>query len=461
MNFSTIKNIYFLGIGGIGMSALAEYFLLRGYLVGGYDKTPSSITDKLAAANVFITFDDQTGSIPEVFLQKESTLIIYTPAIPKYHPQWQFFNLENYQILKRAEILGYIFNSKNGLAIAGSHGKTSVTSLISWILDGTDEGCTAFIGGISKNFDSNLVYNPQSDWIIAEADEFDRSFHRLFPDITLITSIDSDHLDIYGTRDAILKSFQDFIGQIKENGALILNAKLESEIHLDDDLEVYTYSANQDADISLVASRIDQGKFYLTVELPTGELLEDLEFQVPGKVNVENALAAISIAYLLDVPEEILRKRLASFSGVVRRFDYRIRSEKIVFIDDYAHHPYEISSTIESIREIYPGRKICSIFQPHLFSRTRDLSTEFAEALDLCDEVILLDIYPAREIPIPGVTSELILNKLTNPAKQLIPKSELLTALKQMNIDILITMGAGDIDRLVPEIEQMLSQKLN
>lgn len=460
MEFNKIKNIYFLGIGGIGMSALARYFHLRGYQVAGYDKTPSVVTDELIKLGMYITFEDTLHAIPQSFLNQENTLIIYTPAIPKDHFQWNHFQKENFQVLKRAEILGYIFNSKNGLAIAGSHGKTSITSLVSWILDGTEEGCTAFIGGLSKNFNSNLVYNPDSSWVIAEADEFDRSFHRLFPDITLISSIDSDHLDIYGTREAILSSFRDFTAQIKEGGALIINAKLEDELPVDDDLEVYTYSTTQEADIQLINSRIQNGKFYLSVELPNGEVLEDVEFQVPGKVNVENALAAISVAYLLDVPENILRDRLASFSGVIRRFDYRLRSDKVVFIDDYAHHPYEISSTIESVREIYPGRNICTIFQPHLFSRTRDLAADFAAALDLCDEVLLLDIYPARELEIPGVSSELIFEKMQLTSKKRITKAELLPWIETMNIDILITMGAGDIDRLVLPIENLLKQNI-
>lgn len=460
MEFNTIKNIYFLGIGGIGMSALARYFHLKAYQVAGYDKTPSLITDEMEKLGISVTFSDELSSIPQFCLNPANTLIVYTPAIPKNHIQWNYFLSENFRVLKRAEILGYIFNSKNGLAIAGSHGKTSITSLVSWILDGTEEGCTAFIGGLSKNFNSNLVYNQNSSWVIAEADEFDRSFHRLFPDITLISSIDSDHLDIYGTREAILSSFRDFTAQIKEDGALIINARLEDELHMEDDLEVYTYSTTQEADIQLLSSQIKEGRFYLEVALPNGEVLENLEFQVPGKVNVENALAAISVAYLLDVPEDILRSRLASFNGVIRRFDYRLRSEKLVYIDDYAHHPYEISSTLESIREIYPDKKICGIFQPHLYTRTRDLAADFAASLDLCDQVFLLDIYPAREQEIPGVSSKLIHEKMMNKNAQIVSKTELLSLLKSVKTDIVVTMGAGDIDRLVAPIEDLLKEKL-
>ncbi|MCF8295841.1 MAG: UDP-N-acetylmuramate--L-alanine ligase [Bacteroidales bacterium] len=459
MDFSNINYVYFLGIGGIGMSALARYFKEKSFQVAGYDKTPSVITEDLSRHEIPVWFDESLDALPAEALNKEHVLIIYTPAIPSNHPQLQYFIKENYQLLKRSEALGFIFNARNGIAVAGSHGKTSVSSLVSWILDGTEEGITAFIGGISKNFQSNLVNRPDSNWVLAEADEFDRSFHRLFPDITLITSIDSDHLDIYGTREAIVQSFNDFIAQIKEDGALIINARIEPEIEVDDSIEYYTYSTTEEADVQLMQKKVVDGKYYLDVALPNGEMLEDLEFNLPGDLNVENALAAITVAYLLDVSEGILRDRLASFSGVIRRFDYQLKTESIVYIDDYAHHPREISSTINAVREIYPGKKLTGIFQPHLFSRTRDLAIEFAEALDLLDEVILLDIYPARELPMEGVSSELIFNKLLTKEKYMVHKEQLMDFLKDKKYEVLVTMGAGDIDRLVPEIAKILTNR--
>lgn len=453
MDFSKITHIYFLGIGGIGMSALASYFADKKAVVSGYDKTPSVITDRLIQQGISINFDEKTEAIPEAFTQKEHTLVVLTPAIPSHHPQYQYFKSNDFQILKRSEVLGYIFNSRNGIAVAGSHGKTSVSSLISWILNGTEEGCTSFIGGISKNINSNLVNKPDSDWVLAEADEFDRSFLRLFPDIAVITSIDTDHLDIYGTREAILESFREFTAQIKEDGVLVMHARLENDLPVDEEIECYTYATHQPADVQLIHKQIVDGKYLLDIELPNGELMELVEFQMPGDLNIENALAAITVAYLLDIPEDILRERLASFNGVLRRFDYQIKTPGFIYIDDYAHHPREISSTLQAIREIYPGKHLTGVFQPHLYTRTRDLADEFAESLDLLDDIVLLDIYPAREEAIPGVSSELIYNLLKSKSKYLVSKDGLVGKLAELPAEVLVTMGAGDIDRLVPLIK--------
>lgn len=454
MKLENYRNIYFVGIGGIGMSALARYFHTMGKNVFGYDRTTTKLTAELIAEGIGITFEDDLDTIPDKFMSKEDTLIVFTPAIPKDHQQLSYFRLNNFSILKRSQVLGLLSDDLNGIGIAGTHGKTTVSTITAHIFHTSALGCNAFLGGISRNYQSNLLLSKDSSWVILEADEFDRSFLQLHPKLALITSMDADHLDIYGDKSELEKSFYEYVSQIKQGGTLVYKKDLKINV---EGVNHYTYSLNDSADFYADNIKLVEGFYQFDLIHPNGKF-EKLHFSYPGKINVENAIAASSIAILAGVKENEIRSALSSFKGVRRRFDYQIRKDELVFIDDYAHHPKELSESISSVREIYPNKKITGIFQPHLFSRTKDFADGFAQSLSLLDEVILLDIYPARELPIPGVDSNLILQKISVPAC-LCKKEELIDLLKSKELEVLLTLGAGDIDKLVEPIKNMLLEK--
>jgi len=455
MKIEEFKNIYFVGIGGIGMSAIARYFHANGKLVFGYDKTKTQLTEELIAEGIGITFEDEIMGIPEEFSSIESTLVVYTPAIPKYHKQLRFFIDNCFNVLKRSEVLGLLSDGLNGIGIAGTHGKTTVSTLTAHIFKVSTLDCNAFLGGISKNYQSNLLLSNNSPWVILEADEFDRSFLQLHPKLALITSMDADHLDVYGQKSELEKSFYQYVSQIKEGGVLVYKKGL---IIPHKEILSYSYALNEKADFYASELTLLDGLYQFDLIYPNG-IMKGLRFSYPGKINVENAVAACSLAILSGIKEDEIRRALTTFSGVRRRFDYQIKDDNLIFIDDYAHHPKELKESISSVKNIYPSNKITGIFQPHLYSRTRDFADEFAKSLNLLDEVILLDIYPARELPIEGVTSEIILDKLTIPSL-LCSKDQLLDVLKKKEIEVLLTLGAGDIDKLVRPIKNMLIKNL-
>lgn len=454
MKLEDFKNIYFVGIGGIGMSAIARYFHSIGKNVFGYDRTSTKLTGELLEEGIKITFEDDLDTIPNDFLNKENTLVVFTPAIPKDHQQLSYFKLNSYTIMKRSQVLGLLSDDLNGIGIAGTHGKTTVSTITAHIFYNSKMGCNAFLGGISRNYQSNLLLSKDSPWVILEADEFDRSFLQLHPKIALITSMDADHLDIYGDKSELEKSFQEYAGQIKQDGILVHKKGL----HLENiKVEKYTYSLDEVADFYAKNLTLVEGFYEFDLVHPQG-VFEKLKFSYPGKINVENAIGACSVAILGGVKEEEIRAALSSFEGVRRRFDYQIRKDKLVFIDDYAHHPKELKESISSVRAIYPNKKITGVFQPHLYTRTRDFAVGFAESLSLLDEVILLDIYPARELPIEGVSSEMIMKNITVPVCTC-SKEELIDLLEQKDLEVLLTLGAGDIDKLVEPIKNMLIEK--
>ena len=447
------KNIYFIGIGGIGMSAIARYYNARGYAVSGYDRTPSELTEELEKEGIEIHYEDNTAYIPSNI---ESTLVVYTPAIPKDMGELTYVREHGYKVVKRSRILGEISDGERCLAIAGTHGKTTTSTLLAHIFQASGEGCSAFLGGISKNYGSNLLIS-KNNVIVAEADEFDRSFLQLHPEIAAITSMDADHLDIYSDLEHIKSAFKEFASQV--TGTVI--AKYGIDItEKDTDAKVMTYSYdNPEADF--YASEIKQDECgYLNFRLnyPEGHI-DGCKVGVPGWVNVENGIAAAAIAITYGLDNDKIKNALASFAGVKRRFDIHLNTPECSYIDDYAHHPKELSSAISSIREIFPGRKLTAIFQPHLYTRTRDFAAEFAESLSKTDKLILLDIYPAREEPIPGVTSEIIFDKVKCAEKVMLKREELMEYLKKETVDVLITFGAGNIDRFTEEITEMLKAR--
>ena len=445
------SNYYFLGIGGIWMSAIARYFKFAGYNVSGYDRTPSRLTEQLEQEGIAIHYEDCPDLIPRDI---EHTFVIYTPAIPQDLQELVFVKEKGYTICKRARALGEIARDKECLAVAGTHGKTTTSTLLSHILTSSKEGCNAFLGGISKNYHTNLLLS-KNNVLVAEADEFDRSFHQLFPQIAVITSMDADHLDIYGDYQHVVESFNKFASQIESNGALIL--KKGVELPLDNvSCKVYRYSFDTPCDFYASDIQLLEGGYFdFTFNYPGGTI-EHCSVGIPGWVNVENAIAAGAAALIHGTGQGALKEALKSFIGVERRFDIHINTPKCSYIDDYAHHPAEIAAAIASMRNIFPGRKLCGIFQPHLYTRTRDFADEFAASLSLLDHVIMLPIYPARELPIEGVDSELIFNKITIEDKVLVPKEKLMETIASREIDCLITFGAGDIDRFIKPIEEYL-----
>jgi UDP-N-acetylmuramate--alanine ligase len=447
MNLNNIHNVFFIGIGGIGMSALARYFKAKDMYVAGYDKTPTELTDSLSALGINVHFQDALELIDSPFLNIENTLVVYTPAVPNSHKQLDFFKANGYQVLKRSQVLGLITENTFCLAIAGTHGKTTTTSILGHLMYECHVPLTAFLGGISENYNSNLILNG-TEVSVVEADEFDRSFLTLSPNIACITSMDADHLDIYGDASQLIKSFEDFSKRVKPNGKLFIKNGLP--------LHGITYGIEDDSDYSVQNIKIQNGSYVFDVKTPK-TVLENLQFNLPGRHNLSNALIALAMAVEYGCPYQKLAEALASYKGVKRRFTYQIKTENFVYIDDYAHHPEEINAVYQAIREMYPGKKILAIFQPHLFSRTRDFADDFAKSLSQFDEIMLLDIYPARELPIEGITSNWLLNKIKNPNKQLISKARIMNKIHESNAQILLTIGAGDIGEEVKHIKKEFS----
>jgi len=438
------SSVYFIGIGGIGMSAIARYFVANGKQVAGYDKTPTEITKSLEDLGVQIHFQDNIQKVSKEFLNSEHTLVVYTPAIPKNHSEFNYFKDNNFKVLKRAAVLGEITKQTFCLAVAGTHGKTTTTSILGHLLKVCNAPMTAFLGGISENYDSNLILNG-TEVTVVEADEFDRSFLTLSPDLACITSMDADHLDIYGNADELIKTFKDFSECIEPNGKLFVRNGLP--------LIGITYGIEDDSDYSAQNISIENGSYIFDIKTPAG-IHKNYKFSLPGRHNLSNAISAFAMAAEYGCSYEELAKGLESYKGVKRRFTYQIKTEDFVFIDDYAHHPEEIKAVHQAVREMYPHKKVLAIFQPHLFSRTKDFVSEFAESLSKFDEILLLDIYPARELPIEGVTSEWLLDKIENSNKKLIQKSEIINEIKNSNAQIVLTIGAGDIGAEVQHIKE-------
>ncbi len=456
-DLSKIKRVYLLGIGGIGMSALARYFRATGRQVAGYDRTPTRLTEQLRQEGIMVHYTDSPGLIPESFLMPEGTLIIYTPAVPSGLSEMEFLAKQGHSIRKRAEVLGMITASNKTVAVGGTHGKTTVTTMIAHILSHSPSGCNAFLGGISKNFNSNQVLNPSSPLFIVEADEYDRSFLHLYPFATVITAIDADHMDIYGRIDELYTAYNQFVSQTDKEGLLLVKKGLQID-RKQVKCRVYTYSLTGDADFRATNIKLDEGRYHFDLRGPFVDI-RDISLIHPGKLNVENAVAACAMAFLLGTDTDIIRHSMNGFSGVLRRFDKQTGTGDVIYIDDYAHHPAEIEATIRSVRELYPGRKITGIFQPHLYTRTRDLAGEFARSLGMLDELILLEIYPAREEPIEGVSSALILDQVKLESKMICHDDMLLDELKNRKPEILITLGAGDIDRFVLPITELFTKR--
>lgn len=458
MNINTIKAVYFIGAGGIGMSALVRYFLSKGKKVGGYDRTPSELTEKLIEEGAQIHYEENVALIPEEFLHPETTLVVFTPAIPATHKELVYFQEHHFEIHKRAQVLGMLTQTEKGLCVAGTHGKTTTSTMAAFLLDHSHVGCNAFLGGISKNYQTNLLLSDKSEYVVIEADEFDRSFHWLTPYATVITATDSDHLDIYGTHEAYLESFRKYTSLIRPDGYLIMKEGLELKPDVKPGVTVYTYSVDK-GDFHAENIRIQDGEIYFDYISPLGNIA-DIQLGVPVYVNIENGIAAMALAQIGGATPEEIKAAMPQFRGVDRRFDFKIKNSHIVFLSDYAHHPEEIRQSVTSIRRLYPDRKITAVFQPHLYTRTRDFYQDFARSLSLLDEVILLDIYPAREAPIPGVTSQLIYDNLRpGIEKSMCTKEELLDVLKHKKLDVLITLGAGDIDNFVPQIYELLKDR--
>lgn len=451
------NNIYFLGIGGIGMSNLARYFLSKNKRVGGYDRAETELTKQLASEGAFIHYIDDTELIPQEFHNINNTLVVYTPAIPSTHKEYNYFVNKGFNVLKRAQLLGEITKTSDAVCVAGTHGKTTVSGMIAHLLKQSEVNCNAFLGGILNNYNTNLLLSEKSNFTVVEADEYDRSFHWLTPYIAVITSADPDHLDIYGTEDAYRESFEKFTSLIKPGGHLILKKGAKLTPQTNSTVKIWTYSESE-GDCHAENIRIGNGEVVYDYISPNGRI-EDISLGVPVKINIENSIAAIASAELCGVSHEEIKAAMSSFKGVKRRFDFRIKTPQIVFIDDYAHHPKELFAAIESIKALYPDKKVTAVFQPHLFTRTRDFATDFGKSLSLTDDVILLDIYPAREEPIEGVTSQIIFDNITSKEKVLIDKSELTDHLNTKALEVLVTFGAGDIDRLLPEIESLLKEK--
>lgn len=448
MNLNQIDNVYLIGIGGIGMSNLARYFKNIGKQVSGYDKTPTTLTTELIKSGIEIHFEDNVDLIPENF-NIENTLVITTPAVPAKHEEWNYFLTNNFIIKKRAEVLGLITKDSFCFAVAGTHGKTTTSGILGHILYESGADVTAFIGGIVENYNSNLIGSGAKITVV-EADEFDRSFLHLHPDIACVTSMDADHLDIYGTSDAIEASFVEFAAKIKDKSKLFITTDLP--------LEGLTVAVNEAADYQAVNVRIEDGVYVFDVVTPT-EILKDLKFALPGRHNLMNAMMAIAMAKTYGLETTAIANGLATFKGIRRRFSYQIKSEALTYIDDYAHHPTEIDAVYQAVSELYPSKKVLAIFQPHLFSRTRDFIEDFASSLSQFDEVLLLEIYPARELPIEGVDSRWLLSKMTNDKKELSNKENLIPAILSSDAEVIVTIGAGDIGEMVGTIKEALNEK--
>jgi UDP-N-acetylmuramate--alanine ligase len=449
MNLNQIHNVFFIGIGGIGMSALARYFKTIGKNVSGYDKTPSMLTDELIASGIDIHFEDRIDLIPKDYYT-ENTLVIITPAVPVTHSQWNFFLEREYQVKKRAEVLGIITKDTFCFAVAGTHGKTTTSSILGHILFESGADVTAFVGGIVENYNSNLIGTGKTVTVV-EADEFDRSFLHLHPNIACVTSMDADHLDIYGTSEQIEASFVEFANKVEDKSQLFITNELP--------IEGVTCAVNEEAVYKAFNVRVGNGSYVFDVQTPT-ETIKDIAFGLPGRHNLMNALMALAMAKTFGTSSDAIAKALASFKGIRRRFSYQIKTSNMVYIDDYAHHPTEINAVHQAVRELYPGQKVLAIFQPHLFSRTKDFADDFAKSLSQFDEVVLLDIYPARELPMEGVTSQWLMNKMTNEDKKLVSKEDLIPTILASDAQIVVTIGAGDLGEMVPSIKKALYETI-
>lgn len=463
MTLDNIHNVYFLGIGGIGMSALARWFGANGYVVSGYDRTVTELTQKLEGEGIEVHYDDDVVHIPEAVMNDPTnTLVVYTPAIPKDHKEYNYLVDKNYTIMKRSEVLGHLTHSMFTVAVAGTHGKTTTSSMIAHLLRSAGKNCTAFVGGIMTNYDTNLIIGDKKDdaIMVVEADEFDRSFLTLHPDVAVITAVDADHLDIYGTAADLQDSFRAFIDNIKARGQLFIEESAADKINLKnlDHLTVTTYGLSR-GDISAESLGVEDARF--TFDYHGDQLaIDGLSLGLPGYHNVENAVAAISVVHQINMDADIIREGVQTYVGVKRRFEYVLREDNLTFIDDYAHHPRELEALISSVRKLLPGKRITAVFQPHLYTRTRDFAEGFSQSLDLADEVILLDIYPARELPIEGVTSAMLLEGMQLPYKELCSKENLLKLLANKELEVLLTIGAGDIDKLVQPIKELLQERV-
>ncbi len=459
MELNTLESVYFIGAGGIGMSALVRFFLSKGKFVAGYDRTPTPLTARLIEEGALIHYEEDVNLIPSECLNPSTTLVVYTPAIPLEHKEFVFFQTKGFEIHKRSQVLGMLTRSGRGLCVAGTHGKTTTSSMLAHLMYRSHIGCTAFLGGILKNYNTNLLLSEESDFIVIEADEFDRSFHFLSPYMSVITATDPDHLDIYGTKEAYLESFRHYTSLVRPGGCLVVREDIELQPTVQEGVRIYTYSKDE-GDFHAERIRIGNGEIVFDFVTPQG-VVSDVQLGVPVLINIENGIAAMALAWLNGLTADELREGMRSFMGVERRFDFKIKTDKVVFLSDYAHHPAEIKQSVLSIRALYADKKITAVFQPHLYTRTRDFYKEFAESLSLLDQVILLDIYPAREQPISGVTSRLIYDNLKPEVEKLMcTKDELLDVLAQQSIEVLITLGAGDVENYVPEIQKLLESRL-
>ena len=449
MNLNQIHNVFFIGIGGIGMSALARYFKTIGKNVSGYDKTPSMLTDELIASGIDIHFEDRIDLISKDYYV-ENTLVIITPAVPITHSEWNYFLERDYQVKKRAEVLGIITQDTFCFAVAGTHGKTTTSSILGHVLHESGADVTAFVGGIVENYNSNLIGTGKTVTVV-EADEFDRSFLHLYPNIACVTSMDADHLDIYGTSEEIEASFVEFANKVEDKSQLFITNELP--------IEGVTCAVNEEAVYKAFNVRVGNGSYVFDVQTPT-ETIRDIAFGLPGRHNLMNALMALAMAKTFGTSSEAIAKALASFKGIRRRFSYQIKTPNLVYIDDYAHHPTEINAVHQAVRELYPNQKVMAIFQPHLFSRTKDFADDFAKSLSNFDEVVLLDIYPARELPMEGITSQWLMNKMTSEDKKLVSKEDLIPTILATDARIIVTIGAGDLGEMVPSIKNALYETI-
>lgn len=458
MDIKDIKAVYFIGAGGIGMSAIARYFIHQGMVVAGYDKTPSELTKRLEKEGMIIHYEENVDEIPHACKKSASCLVVYTPAIPEDHKELVYFRENGFEVQKRAQVLGTLTRQYKGLCVAGTHGKTTTSTMCAHIMNQSHLECNAFLGGISKNYGTNYLLSDNSEFVVIEADEFDRSFHWLRPWMTVITSTDPDHLDIYKTKEAYLESFQHYTTLIQPGGVLIIHRNLEMKPNVGADVKIYEYSLNE-GDFHAENICIDNGEITFDFISPI-ESIKNIQLGHPVPINVENAVAAMAMAQLNGCNAEELRYGMKTYHGVERRFDFKIKDERHVLISDYAHHPKEIYQSALSIRQLYNDRKITAIFQPHLYTRTRDFYHEFADALSQLDEVILTEIYPARELPIPGVTSQLIYDQLRpGVERSIINKDDVLDLVKSRDFDVLVILGAGDLDNEVPQIAKILNSK--
>ena len=461
-NLNNIKSLYFIGAGGIGMSNLVRYFLAKGKNVAGYDRTESELTKQLNKEGAEIHYEDNINLIPERYKNNNDTLIVLTPAVPNDHAELNYFKNNGFEIMKRAQILGEITKTSQALCVAGTHGKTTTSSMIAHLLKQSHVDCNAFLGGILKNYDNNLLLSEKSNLTVIEADEYDRSFHWLSPYMAVITSADPDHLDIYGTKEAYRESFEHFTSLVREGGVLLIKDGIDITPRLKTGVKLYHYSGSvllpsTVPDFFAQNIKLGNGEIFFDFVTPT-ETINDIQLGIPIKINIENAVAAMAIAWLNGATADELRSGMKSFLGPKRRFDFHLKTDKIVLIDDYAHHPDELAASISSVKELYPNKKLTVIFQPHLYSRTKDFHEEFSKTLSLPDETILLEIYPAREKPIEGITSQLIFDHISLENKQLCDKNNLLEIIEKGNYEVVLIAGAGDIELFVEPVKKILSQ---